>query len=211
MLNITKIAIYPQRFDRSLRNLVRCCKMGLLTAPTVKKIEFQKSKMADGRHFKNRYIILSQQPFDWFFVKFGTVMHVDPHSLAGSAMFSAYVRTLLNTNLRNYVLMQHGEARSLGIWPNCYVQIRLPRHGVWSDVSSLFYLPRLTVFLIRSPGRGHSAYLFNSTCARKTKVSRISHESHAVTPHSGNLTHFSAQRKTIFLMSQVFSFCGEKW
>ena len=22
--------------------------------------------MADGRHFKNRYIILSQQPFDWF-------------------------------------------------------------------------------------------------------------------------------------------------
>jgi len=40
--------------------------MGLLTAPTVKKFEFHKSKMADGRHFKNRYIILSQQPFDWF-------------------------------------------------------------------------------------------------------------------------------------------------
>ena len=38
--------------------------MGLLTALTVKKIEFHKSKMADGRHFKNRYIILSQQPFD---------------------------------------------------------------------------------------------------------------------------------------------------
>ena len=37
MLKITKIAIYPQRFDRSLRNLVRWCKMGLLTAPAVKK------------------------------------------------------------------------------------------------------------------------------------------------------------------------------
>ena len=64
---ITKIAISPQRFDRSLRNfLVRWCKMGLLTAPTVKKFDFHKSKMADGRHFKNRYIILSQQAFDWF-------------------------------------------------------------------------------------------------------------------------------------------------
>jgi len=54
MLKITKIAIYLQRFDRSLRNLVRMCKMGLLTIPTVKKFEFQKSKMADGRHFDNR-------------------------------------------------------------------------------------------------------------------------------------------------------------
>ena len=42
-----KIAIYPQRFDRSLRNLVRWCQMGLLTALTVKKFEFHKSKMAD--------------------------------------------------------------------------------------------------------------------------------------------------------------------
>ena len=37
MLKITKIAIYLQRFDRSLRNLVRWCKMGLLTTPTVKQ------------------------------------------------------------------------------------------------------------------------------------------------------------------------------
>jgi len=63
MLKITKIAIYPQWFDRSLRNLVRWCKMRLLTAPTVKEFEFHKSKMADGRHFKNRYIILSQTDF----------------------------------------------------------------------------------------------------------------------------------------------------
>jgi len=47
-------------------------------------------------------------------------------------------------------------------------------------------------------------------------VSRISRETHAfsmsltLTPHSGNVTHFPAYRKTIFLMSQVFSFCGEK-
>ena len=40
------------------------CKMGLLTARTLKKFEFHKSKMADGRHFKNRHIILSQQPLD---------------------------------------------------------------------------------------------------------------------------------------------------
>ena len=64
ILKITKIAISPQRLDRSLRNLVRWCKVGLLTAPTVKKFEFHKSKMADGRHFNNRYIILSQQLFD---------------------------------------------------------------------------------------------------------------------------------------------------
>ena len=54
MVKITKIAIYPQRFDRSLRNLVGWWKMGLLTAPTIKKIEFHKSKMADCRHFENR-------------------------------------------------------------------------------------------------------------------------------------------------------------
>jgi len=43
ILKITKIAIYPQRFDQSLRNLIRWCKMGLLTAPTVKNFEFHKS------------------------------------------------------------------------------------------------------------------------------------------------------------------------
>jgi len=60
----TKIAISQQRIDRSSRNLPRLCKMGNLTTQTVKKFEFPKSKIADGRHFKNRYIILSQQPFD---------------------------------------------------------------------------------------------------------------------------------------------------
>jgi len=55
ILKITKIAISPQGFDRSLGNLASLCKMGLLTAQTVNKFEFPKSKMADGRHFeKNR-------------------------------------------------------------------------------------------------------------------------------------------------------------
>jgi len=46
MLKITKIAIYPQRFDRSLQNLVRWCKMGLLTNSTVKKNRI--SQIQDG-------------------------------------------------------------------------------------------------------------------------------------------------------------------
>ena len=51
ILKITKIAISPQRFDRSLWNLVRWCKMGLKTSLTFKKFESHKSKMADGLHF----------------------------------------------------------------------------------------------------------------------------------------------------------------
>jgi len=53
-LKITKIAISPQRFDRFLRNFGTLMQLRLLTAPTVKNFEFHKSKMADGRHFKNR-------------------------------------------------------------------------------------------------------------------------------------------------------------
>ena len=56
----------PQWFGRSFRNLVRWCQMGLLTAPTVKTFEFQKSNMADGRCFENRQIAMSLQPFDQF-------------------------------------------------------------------------------------------------------------------------------------------------
>ena len=48
VLKITKILICHQRFDRVSRNLTLWCKMGILTALTVKKFEFQKSKMADG-------------------------------------------------------------------------------------------------------------------------------------------------------------------
>jgi len=41
-------------WERPLRNLARLYKVGLLTAQIVKKFEFPKSKMADGRHFENR-------------------------------------------------------------------------------------------------------------------------------------------------------------
>jgi len=67
MLKITKIAIYPQGFERSLRNLVRWCKMGLLTTPTVKKFEFHKSKMADAailRNVKSPYLCSRLTDFD---------------------------------------------------------------------------------------------------------------------------------------------------
>ena len=36
ILKITKIAISPLRFDRSFRNLVPWCKLGLLATQTVK-------------------------------------------------------------------------------------------------------------------------------------------------------------------------------
>jgi len=48
ILKITKIAISPQQFDRSLRHLARLCKTVLLAVLTIKKFEFPKSKMADG-------------------------------------------------------------------------------------------------------------------------------------------------------------------
>jgi len=54
ILKITKIAISQQQIDQSSRNLAIVCKMGLLTAQTIKKFKFLKSKMADGRLFQNR-------------------------------------------------------------------------------------------------------------------------------------------------------------
>jgi len=52
ILKITKIAISPQLLNQFLVNFVRSCKIGLLTAATVKKFEFHKSKMA--ANLKNR-------------------------------------------------------------------------------------------------------------------------------------------------------------
>jgi len=54
ILKITKIAISPQKLERSLRNLAILYKISLLTVLTVKKFEFPKSKMADGRQYENR-------------------------------------------------------------------------------------------------------------------------------------------------------------
>jgi len=48
-----KNRVSQQRIDRPSRNEAQLYKMGLLTAQIVKKFEFPKSKMADGRHIEN--------------------------------------------------------------------------------------------------------------------------------------------------------------
>ena len=66
---ITKIAISPQRFDRSLRNLVQWCKMGVLTASTVKKFQFPFWRQL------NRHISATV----WsILMKFGMMTHIGP-------------------------------------------------------------------------------------------------------------------------------------
>ena len=64
ILKITKIAMVWPIFTK----LVWWCKMDLVTSLTVTKFEFHKSKMAYGRHFENRKIVigLSLQPGDRF-------------------------------------------------------------------------------------------------------------------------------------------------
>jgi len=52
-LKITKIAISQQQFDRCSRKFGVVMQNGPLNL-SVKTFEFQKSKMVDGRHFKNR-------------------------------------------------------------------------------------------------------------------------------------------------------------
>jgi len=44
-------------------------------AATLKKFEFQKFKMADGRHFENNYIAISLKPI---LMKFGRVTRIGP-------------------------------------------------------------------------------------------------------------------------------------
>jgi len=79
IMKITKIAISPQRFDRSLQNLASLCKMGLLTVLIVKKFEFPRSKMTDNRPFEkkplNHHISATVGPI---LMKFGTVTQIGP-------------------------------------------------------------------------------------------------------------------------------------
>jgi len=49
--------------------------MGLSRAATLKKFEFQKFKMADGRHFENNYIAISLKPI---LMKFVRVTRIGP-------------------------------------------------------------------------------------------------------------------------------------
>jgi len=64
MWKITKIAISPNGLTDLYEIWYADAKWVSYPPWPLKKFEFHKSKMADGRHFTNRYIILSQQPFD---------------------------------------------------------------------------------------------------------------------------------------------------
>ena len=61
---ITKIAISPNGLTDLYEIWYADAKWVSYPPWLLKQFEFHKSNMADGRHFKNRYIILSQQPFD---------------------------------------------------------------------------------------------------------------------------------------------------
>jgi len=71
-----KIALSPQRFDRSLRNLVWWCKKGVSAALTVRKFEFQKIRMAEGRHFR---IIIKSPYLCNRLTDFNTIWHNDAY------------------------------------------------------------------------------------------------------------------------------------
>ena len=78
ILQITKIAISLQMLNQFLQNFVRWCKIGLLTAATVKKFEFRKSKMVDGRQFENplnHHISAAAWPI---LMKFAKMMQIGP-------------------------------------------------------------------------------------------------------------------------------------
>ena len=72
ILKITKIAIFSQQLERSLRNLARLYKIGFLTVLTVKKLSFQNPrwrmsanmKTVKSPYLRNRLLIL---------MKFGTM------------------------------------------------------------------------------------------------------------------------------------------
>ena len=67
MLKITKIAIYPQRFDRSLRNLVGWCKMCLLTLRPLKNSNFTNPRWRTAailRTVKSPYLCSRLTDFD---------------------------------------------------------------------------------------------------------------------------------------------------
>jgi len=54
ILKITKIAVFPRWCKLPIfTKFGTVMQMGFLTSPTVKTFEFQKSKMAHGRHFEN--------------------------------------------------------------------------------------------------------------------------------------------------------------
>ena len=72
-----KIAISQLRFERFRRNLAWWCSLTLLTAPTVKNLKYQKSKMAAAaiKKSKNSHISAPVGPIS---TKFGKMMQFHP-------------------------------------------------------------------------------------------------------------------------------------
>jgi len=79
-LKITKIATSPKRFHRSLRNLLRWCKMCLITAPTVKNL-ISKTQNGGRPPFSKPINLQTSATFRRILMKLGTVMHIGPQNL----------------------------------------------------------------------------------------------------------------------------------
>ena len=74
----TQFAISQQGIDRSSWNLAWLCKMGLLSAQNVKKLNFQNPRWPTLWKLLNRHISATVWPI---LMKFGKVMHIGPVSL----------------------------------------------------------------------------------------------------------------------------------
>ena len=81
--------------------------MGLFTVRPLKKFEFHKSKMADGRHFKNRYIILSQQPFDWLLLNLARWCMLVPRACRKVEIFNFW---------QSYTRLNMSHVRAARVW-----------------------------------------------------------------------------------------------
>ena len=84
ILKITKIAISPQRFHLSLRNLVCWCKMGLLTIQTVKNFNFANPSWRTAailKTVKSPYLYKRSTDFDKIWQIIISVYVVVQHSL----------------------------------------------------------------------------------------------------------------------------------
>ena len=91
---ITKIAIFPQRFDRSLWNLMCWCKMGPWNARS-DRYKIRISQIQDGGRppfwkLLNRHISATVWPI---LMKFCTITHMGPYSLCCSGVSSRTSRT----------------------------------------------------------------------------------------------------------------------
>ena len=77
ILKITKIMLSQQRIEQSSRNLARLCKMGLLTAQTVKSLNFQNPRRQRPSFWKPLNCHISATVW-LILMKSGTIMHISP-------------------------------------------------------------------------------------------------------------------------------------